>query len=145
MWLLDTNVISELRKPKPSSSVLAWIETQKFESLITSVVCMSEIVSGIRAQSNTAMQNSLNDWHVGIVQPMFEGRTIQLSQSIVITWLGLIRDLHGQRRSAPPADLLIAATCLEMNVPVVTRDVYPFTEVGVPTLNPFTGERFNGA
>jgi hypothetical protein len=144
MWLLDTNVISELKKPRPNSSVLAWIEKQNFESLLTSVVCMSEIVSGIQAQPDAAKQNSLNGWYLGIVQPMFEGRTIQLSQNIVITWLGLIKELHGQRRSAPPADLLIAATCLEMKVPVVTRDIYPYTEVGVPTLNPFTGERFNG-
>jgi toxin FitB len=145
MWLLDTNVISELRKPRPSKDVLAWIEVQNSERLLTSVVCLAEIVSGIRTQSNAAMQKSLNDWYVGIVQPMFDGRTIQLSQSIVITWLGLIRDLHGKRQSAPPADLLIAATCIEMNIPVVTRNVYPFSEIGIPTFNPFTGERFNGA
>lgn len=124
---------------------MAWIEVQNSESLLTSVVCMAEIASGIRNHSNMEVQISLNDWYLRIVQPMFEGRIFQLSQNTVMTWLSLIRELHGRRQTAPPADLLIAATCLEIKTPIVTRDVYPFREVGVPTFNPWTGERFNGA
>jgi toxin FitB len=145
MWLLDTNVISELRKPRPDKNVINWVETQSFDMLLTSAVCIAEIRAGIQQQSNADERTRLQNWYANSVEPMFQRQTIQVSENILLIWLRLIKQLHAKRVTVPSVDLLVAATSMELNVPVATRDVKPFVNVGVSVLNPWTGERYNGA
>ncbi len=145
MWLLDTNVISELRKPRPDKNVLTWIGKQSFDQLLTSVVCLAEIKTGIQAQHSVEDRERLQIWYGVTVEPMFQRQTIQVSENILLIWLRLIKQMHAKRLNAPPVDLLVAATCIDQKITAVTRDVYPFVNAGAPVLNPWTGESYNGA
>jgi toxin FitB len=145
MWLLDTNVISELRKSRPDAKVMSWVVSQRSESLHASEVCFAEIRAGIKAQTDSDKVKQLDIWFEETVSPMFLGRILPVSRNVLVNWLELIGRLHAGRNSAPPADVLIAATATHHAIQVATRDTGPFVACGVPVLNPWTGERFNGA
>lgn len=145
MWLLDTNVISELRKPRPDKNVITWIGNQSLDQLLTSVVCLAEIKAGIQALHSVEDRERLQIWYGVTVEPMFQRQTIQVSENILLLWLRLIKKMHAKSINAPPVDLLVAATCIDLGITAVTRDVYPFVNAGVPAFNPWTGERFDGA
>jgi toxin FitB len=145
IWLLDTNVISELKKPRPRTEVLNWIEQNKSEEIWTSRVCLAEIMSGITRRQGDIDRAALQNWYQLVVLPMFDGKTFDVTGEVLLDWLDLQRDLQAKRGPTPPVDLLVASTCRVYSCAVATRDVVPFVAAGVATINPFTGERFNGA
>ncbi len=145
MWLLDTNVISELRKPRPDKNVITWIGNQSLDQLLTSVVCLAEIKAGIQTQHSVEDRERLQIWYGITVEPMFKRKTIQVSENILLIWLRLIKQMHAKRINAPPVDLLVAATCIDLKITAVTRDVNPFVNAGASVFNPWTAERFIGA
>jgi toxin FitB len=144
-WLLDTNVISELRRPRPDAEVVAWVSGVLEVSLFTSSVCIAEIRHGIARAGSAAKSDALNAWLEATVRPQFEGRILPADETALTLWRALAEQADRNRKPAPAADLLIAATALTVGLTVATRDVAPFADSGVPVLNPFTGERFNGA
>ncbi len=145
IWVLDTNIISELRRPQPNKSVLDWIAKQDANSIWTSRVCLAEIQLGIALQPDLQQKQRLQDWHDDIVLSMFDGKVFDVTEVTLTNWLRNLQDANARQIFAPPVDFLIAALCQTTNSTIVTRDVAPFIACGVPTLNPFTGERFNGA
>jgi toxin FitB len=145
IWLLDTNIISELRKPRPDKSVLDWIAKQDAKSIWTSRVCLVEIQSGIALQSDPQQKNRLQDWYNEVVLLMFDGKVFDVTDVSLKNWIENLQRAKAGQQSAPPVDFLIAAICQATNSRIATRDVAPFVACGVPTLNPWTGERFNGA
>jgi toxin FitB len=144
-WLLDTNVISELKRPKPNEAVVAWLTGTPRSRLSTSTVCVAEIRHGIQRLGDGAKIEALTHWLDEVVRPMFEGRILEANEDVLTKWRSLAEDADRNRRPAPAADLLIAATASLAGMAVATRDVAPFADAGLPVLNPFTGERFNGA
>lgn len=144
MWLLDTNVISELRKPRPDKNVMTWIGNQSLDQLLTSVVCLAEIKNGIQAQHSVEDRERLKIWYEVSVEPMFQRQSVQVSENILLVWLRLIKQMQAKRINAPPVDLLVAATCIDLKITAVTRDVDPFVKAGASVFNPWTGEHFNG-
>lgn len=145
IWILDTSVISELRRKKPSPNVLNWIAAIESENLWTSRVCLVEIKSGIDLRRGEENQASLLQWYQTAVLPMFESKIFEVTDDILLEWLNVLRSIQSQRGPTPPVDLLIGATCRFAKCGIATRDTSPFVACGIPTLNPFTGERFNGA
>jgi toxin FitB len=145
IWLLDTNVISELRKPRPDKSVLNWIAKQDASSIWTSRVCLVEIQSGIALQVDPQQKQRLQDWHENSVLSMFDRKVFDVTEDALKHWIHNLQVAKARQQSAPPVDFLIAAICQATNSVIATRDVAPFVACGIPTLNPWTGERFNGA
>lgn len=144
-WLLDTNVISELKKPTPNPDVLTWVGALARTALHTSSVNLAEIRFGIVAQAEPVRRQGLQAWLDELVRPLFDDRVLEATEDALLQWRILVDRADRNRQPSPSADLLIAAIATVNSLPVATRDVAPFVSAGIPVLSPWTGERFNGA
>lgn len=133
-FLLDTNVVSELRKRRRANqSVTAWFHQRRREELYVSVVTLGELRRGVervrRRDPTTA--DVLADW-LKRTSIEFGDRIIAIDQNIADRWGRL-----GTPDPIPAVDGLIAATALEKDLVVVSRDRKHFSRIGVPHLDPF--------
>ena len=90
-WLLDTNILSELRRPKPQPKVLAFIAAQPLEELYVSAVSFAEIRFGIALVADASKRAALNDWLTHKVRPMFEERVLPVTEDIMFKWRLLVQ------------------------------------------------------
>ena len=121
-WLLDTNVISELRRPRPKARVLAFIAAQPLEKLFVSAVTFAEIRYGIEMLSDPIRRTELDDWLVHRVRPMFDQRVLAVSEDVMFKWRLLVEEGRKLGHTFSQPDLIIAATALHNGLTVVTRD-----------------------
>lgn len=137
MFVLDTNVVSELRKVrlgKADANVAAWSETVDASELFVSVITIMELELGVLAleRKDTAQGAVLRAWLGQQVLPEFEGRTLPVDTAVAQRCARLhVPDRRGER------DALIAATALVHGMSVVTRNVADFEPTGVKTVNPW--------
>ena len=134
MYLLDTVVLSELRKRRRDPGVVAWVERQRTADLFLSVVTIGEIERGIALLKNDQ-------------DPEFAGALVAWLDTVLVLYGDRILpfDLGASRRwgqlsavlGNDSADLMIAATALEHGLAVVTRNVRDFAPTGVAVYNPF--------
>lgn len=136
-WLLDTNVLSELRRPRPDRKVLAFIAAQSLEGLYVSTVTFAEIRFGIEIIADANRRAELNDWLAHKVRPMFEQRVLAISEDIMFKWRLLLEEGRKARHIFSQPDLIIAATALDHGLTVVSRDVGDYRKARVPVLNPW--------
>jgi predicted nucleic acid-binding protein len=133
-YLLDTNILSELRKgPRCDPGVNEWFAGCDDEQLFTSVLCLGEIRTGIDAvrPRDVRFAARLQLWLDYIIDS-FEGRILPISQAIALEWGGLAAPV-----SQAPVDELLAATALIHRLTLVTRNVRDIERTGVQYLNPF--------
>jgi len=133
MYLLDTNVISAVRRPDRASRVAAWLRDKPEGELYLSVITLGEIERGIRAQerANPAFAADLRIW-MDRTTRLFADRLVPFGADEARIWGRLSQDLgHGG------ADLMIAATALARGAVVVTGNVDDFRPTGVAVENPF--------
>jgi predicted nucleic acid-binding protein len=140
-WLLDTNVISELRKPRPKAGVVAFVAAQPLEQLLVSAVTFAEIRFGIEMVSDPIRRAELNDWLDNRVRPMFDRRVLAISEDVMFRWRVLVEDGRKTGHTFSQPDLIIAATALHHSLTVVTRDTTDYTRARVPLVNPWVDER----
>jgi predicted nucleic acid-binding protein len=136
-WLLDTNILSELRGPKPERKVLAFVAAQPLEYLYVSAVTFAEIRFGIECVSDASRRAELNDWLAHKVRPMFEQRALAITEDIMFKWRLLVEDGRKVGHTFSQPDLIIAATALHHGLTVVSRDVGDFQKARAPVLNPW--------
>lgn len=132
MYLLDTNVISELRRPKPHGAVVEWVRARADHELHLSAMTVGELQAGIeltRAQDPTKAA-TLEAWLDRVAATY---NVLPLDARVLRVWAKL---MHG-RSDALLEDALIAATAQVHGLTVVTRNVRDFTALGVPTFDPF--------
>jgi len=139
-WLLDTNVLSELRRRKPERKVVAFVAAQPLESLYVSVVTFAEIRFGIERVSDAGRRAELGDWLAHKVRPMFEQRVLAISEDVMFKWRLLVEEGRKVRHTYSQPDLIIAATALDHGLTVVSRDVSDYRRARVPVVNPWLGE-----
>ena len=131
MYLLDTNIISELRRPRPHAGAVAWLSGVAPDQVFLSAVTLGELQAGVEntRQQDAGRAEIIESWIDGVaasynVLPM-DGRAFRC-------WAQL---MHGK-----PADLIadamIAATAVVHNLTVVTRNLCDFERLGVPAFNP---------
>jgi len=137
-WLLDTNILSELRRPKPEIKVLSFIAAQPLERLFVSTVTFAEIRFGIELAPTPTLRSELYDWLTHKVRPMFEGRTLPVSEEVMFKWRLLVEEGRKAGHTFPQPDLIIAATGLHHGLTVVTRDAVDYARARVPVFNPWT-------
>lgn len=133
-YLVDTNVVSELRKPRPDRAVASWIEHAARETTFLSVLVLGEIRQGIgRLRPRDPRQATELETWLFELEEGYADRILEIDLRVVYAW---------GRMSAgdplPPIDGLLAATALVHGLTVVTRDTAPFERVGVPYLDPWT-------
>jgi len=136
-WLLDTNVISELRRPRPSARVRGFIASQRLEDLFVSIVTFAEIRFGIEAVDDPIRRAELNDWLLHRVRPMFDQRVLEVSEDVMLKWRLLVEEGRKIGHTFSQPDLIIAATALQHGLTVVTRDTGDYKLARVPLLNPW--------
>jgi toxin FitB len=85
-WLLDTNILSELRHPKPEARVVAFVAGCPLDQLYISVVTLAEIRFGIELVSDPQRRTELQDWLTRQVRPLFEGRVLPIAEDIMLQW-----------------------------------------------------------
>lgn len=136
-WLLDTNILSELRRPRPGPKVLAFIAAQPLERLYVSAVTFAEIRYGIERVADAGKRAALNDWLTHAARPMFEGRTLPVSEDIMLKWRLLVEEGRKARYTFSQPDLIIAATALHHGLTAVTRDTREFERARAPVFNPW--------
>lgn len=136
-WLLDTNVISELRRPRPSARVRSFIGSRRLEDLFVSTVTLAEIRFGIEQIGDPARRAELNDWLVHRVRPMFSRRVLAVSEDVMFRWRLLVEEGRKAGHTFSQPDLIIAATALEHGLTVVTRDTGDYELARVALFNPW--------
>lgn len=137
MFLLDTNVISELRKAKPHGAVLAWLKLQQSDALYISAMSIAEIQQGIeltRAQ-DAERANVLENWLLHELLP--SAQILPMNADVARAWAKLMH----KRSNTLFEDALIAATAITHRLIVVTRNVRDFKALGVECLDPFTAKK----
>lgn len=140
-WLLDTNVLSELRRPRPEPRVVAFIGAQPLELLFVSAVTLAEIRFGIEQAGDAQRRADLNQWLAHRLRPMFEHRVLPVSEDVMLRWRLLVEAGRKSGHTCSQPDLIIAATALEYGLTVVSRDTAEFVRAGVPVLDPWADER----
>jgi hypothetical protein len=137
MYLLDTDVLSELRRSRRNRNVLAWIGDVSAGDLFLSVVTIGEIELGIARQRvlNPSFAQDLADW-LEVTLRAYGERILPLTIGIARRWGRLAAQLGNKQ-----LDLAIAATALEHGLTVVTRNVSDFKPTGVMVLDPFNARR----
>lgn len=132
MYLLDTNVVSELRKPRPHGAVLAWLQGVDDTQLHLSVVTIGEIQAGVELtrQQDAAKAQEIEAWLEQVAS------TFNVLPMDVPAFRAWARLMH-RRSDTVSEDAMIAATAQVHGLTVVTRNVADFNAFGVPLLNPF--------
>jgi toxin FitB len=134
-WLLDTNVLSELRRPKPDRKVVAFIAAQPLELLYVSAVTLAEIRFGIEVVTDATKRAELNDWLAHKLRPMFEQRVLPVTEEIMFKWRLLVEDGRKAGYTFSQPDLIIAATARHHGLTVVTRNVSDYERVRARVFN----------
>jgi len=137
-WLLDTNVVSELRKPRPAAIVAGFVAAQSGDSLFTTEITFAEIRFGIEQLTDAGRRADIHLWLDRTLRPLFAGRVLAISEDVILRWKAMVVD--GQRRGHTfgQPDLFIAAIAALDDLIVVTRDTGEFIEAGVPVFDPWS-------
>jgi predicted nucleic acid-binding protein len=136
-WLLDTNILSERRKPKPEPRVTAFYDAQPLNALYISVVSIAEIRFGIELQQDVTRRAALNEWLTLTLRRAFAWRILPATEDILLKWRTLMEDGRKIGHTYSHPDLVLAATALQYGLTVVTRDRSDFQKARVPVFNPW--------
>ncbi len=136
-FLLDTNVLSELIRARPEPRVGNWVYARSEQSLYLSVVSIGELRRGFVMLPPSKRRTDLEQWFENDLLPRFRDRLLPVTHSIADRW-GVL-DGQSQLNGTPlsTADGMIAATALEHELTLVTRNVKDFAGLGVEVLNPW--------
>ena len=132
MYLLDTNVVSELRRPRPDPAVVEWVQVAPDRHLHLCAVTIGEIQAGIelKRRSDPVKARQLEDW---LDQVLICYNILPVDAPAFREWARL---MHRQSRNLIE-DALVAAVAVVNGLTVVTRNVRDFEQLGVPTFDPF--------
>jgi len=136
-WLLDTNVLSELRRPRPDRKVVAFVAREPIEKLYVSAVTLAEIRFGIERLDDAGRRLALGEWLALKVRPMFDQRVLAVTEDIMFTWRVLLEEGRKAGHTFSQPDLIIAATAHHHGLTIVTRDRSDYCSGRVPVFNPW--------
>lgn len=133
-YLLDTNVLSELRRKSPDTGVVSWFSHRPPATLFLSVLTLGEIRKGIEGVSDEVRRQVLLDWLETDLPAFFTGRILAVDGPVADRWGRLIA---AAGRPLPAIDSLLAATALEHDLVLVTRNVKDFAGLPIQLFNPW--------
>ena len=136
-FLLDTNVISELIKPRPEPRVKDWIDATDERLLFLSVLTLGEIRKGIVKLRSPGRQAILESWLVSDLGQRFDGRILPIDQGVADRWGRLTGEAASRNQPLPVVDSLLAATALHYDLTLVTRDIRDWARMYISVLNPW--------
>ncbi len=133
-WLVDTNVISELRRHDPDANVRAWFAQRPATELYLSVLTLGEIRKGVEALTDSGRRTVLREWLERELPVFFADRLLPIDAAVAHQWGQLLAKAG---RSLPAIDSLLAATALHHNLVLVTRNLKDVAGLPVKVLNPW--------
>ena len=136
-WLLDTNVLSELRKLRPEPKVVAFVSSQSLDLLHVSTITLAEIRFGIECVTDASKRGELTDWLTHKVRPMFAQRILPVSEDVIFKWRLLLEEGRKTGHTYSQPDLFIGAIALLNGLTVVSRDTSEYEKARVPIHNPW--------
>ncbi len=138
-FLLDTNIISELIKPRPDLRVVAWIESTDENSLYLSVLTLGEIRKGITSVSDATRRAALESWLDNDLASRFSRRILPIDSAVANRWGRICGSPAAKKSPIAVIDALLAATALHYDLTLATRDTSHAEVSGVPVINPWKG------
>ncbi len=137
-WLLDTNVIAEVRGARPDANVLNWFAAQPEHLLFLSVLTFGEYRKGLELLPPADPRRVRVHATIAAVETRFSGRALSLSDNIVMRWGAISGETKRLTGHPPPViDTLIAATAIENNLYLATRNVDDVRHSGAAIFNPW--------
>lgn len=133
-YLIDTNVLSELRRKQPEPKVVVWMQSRHPQSLFLSVLTLGEIRKGLERVDDAARRQSLLDWLEVDLPNYFVGRLLSIDVATADRWGRLMAQAG---RPLPAIDALLAATALRHDLTLVTRNTRDFLGFGLELINPW--------
>ncbi|MCK1354953.1 MULTISPECIES: type II toxin-antitoxin system VapC family toxin [unclassified Bradyrhizobium] len=140
-YLLDTNIISNVIRPKPSALLLAWMGAQKDDDLFITSLTVAEIRRGILEKPKGKKRSSLETWFAGSEGPqaLFAGRVLSFDEKAALVWARLMANGKAKGRSRSALDTIIAAVAEANECVVVTDNEKHFEDVQI--VNPLRSSR----
>ena len=133
-YLLDTNVLSELRRKQPDRHVVSWMESRPASALYLSVLSVGEIRHGVDAHAAGGRRLALLDWLENDLPTFFAGRLLAVDLPVAERWGRLLAEAS---RPLAAIDTLLAATALHHRLTMVTRNVRDFAIQGLDVIDPW--------
>lgn len=133
-YLIDTNVLSELRRKSPDANVVKWVNSRPATSLYLSVLTLGELRKGIDGLADAKRRLKLVDWLETELPLFFAGRILVIDQGVADHWGRL---LASAGRPIPAVDSLLGATAAHHGLTMVTRNSKDFDNLGLEVLNPW--------
>lgn len=134
-YLLDTNVLSELRRKAPNAGVVAWFTPRPASTLFLSVLTLGELRKGVECLADTDRRAALLDWLEAELPIFFTGRILPVDAQVADRWGRLVATAS---RPLPAIDSLLAATAAHHGLSLVTRNVRDFADLGLEVINPWS-------
>jgi predicted nucleic acid-binding protein len=135
--LLDTCVISELVAKRPAEHVVEWVDTLDPDAAYLSVITIGEIQKGIERLPKSRRRAQLEAWLAEDLLGRFSGRVVPLDEDVLRTWGRLTASLEARGITLPAIDTLLAASTLQGDFVLVTRNEADFAATGVRLHNPW--------
>jgi toxin FitB len=136
-FLLDTNVVSEIRKPQPEPKVLQWVDASEQKLFYVSVLTLGELRKGIDSLPRSSRRTALESWLTYDLTLWFAGRILSVDRDIADRWGRIAAQAKLAGRAIPLTDGLLAATAMQHNLTLVTRNTRDVQLTGVPVFNPW--------
>ena len=134
-YLIDTNVLSELRRKTPNAGVVEWFAQRPASTLFLSILTLGELRNGIESMAATDRRLALLDWLEADLPNFFTGRILVIDVAVADRWGRLLAAVG---RPVPAIDSLMAATAAQHGLSMVTRNVRDFADFGLDVINPWT-------
>ena len=134
-YLIDTNVLSELRRKTANPGVVSWFQQRPASSLFLSVLTWGELRKGAQSIGDPSRRLALLDWLEIELPAYFSGRILPVDVPVVDLWGHLVANAG---RPLPAIDSLIGATAVHHGLGLVTRNVKDYADLGVEIINPWT-------
>jgi tRNA(fMet)-specific endonuclease VapC len=137
IYLLDTNVISELIKKQPNPTVIQWVDEQNPTHVYLSVITIGEIRKGIEKLPTSERKATLQNWLYSQLLVRFDGRIVPITTSVMLRWGELTGQLETRGVVLSAIDSFIAAIALDGQFTLATRNTDDFRDTGVSLFNPW--------
>lgn len=135
-YLLDTNVLSELRRKSPNAGVVEWFTQRPASTLYLSVLTLGELRKGIEGLADAKRRMALTDWLETDLPGFFAGRILSIDTQVADRWGRLVA---AAGRPLPAIDSLLGATAAQHGLSLVTRNERDFAGLGLDVINPWAG------
>jgi predicted nucleic acid-binding protein len=136
-WLLDTNVLSELKKPRCAPQVRKWVCARQASDLYVSSITFAEIRFGIAQLQDAQRRHALTHWLESELRPWFRDRVVEIDEAVIVRWREMVEVGRKRGHTYSQPDLFLAAAADLRGLCLATRNISDFEGTGVAVLDPW--------